>query len=154
MNIESGLHVFIVNYYPPCPQPEIAKGLPPHTDFTIFGHLLETGHNGLQVQHDGKWVSVNPLPNSYLIHVGDQLEILTNGKYKSVVHKVSVNNKTRRMSIGLGYLPPVETAISPAPELVSEDHPPAFRAITYAESLELKQKCQCDNKSFVDLLRI
>ncbi|KAI8016362.1 Flavonol synthase/flavanone 3-hydroxylase [Camellia lanceoleosa] len=48
---------------------------------------------GLQVWKDGNWVAVNYLPNALFVHVGDQLEVLSNGKYKSVLHRSLVNKK-------------------------------------------------------------
>ena len=72
---DSGLQVFVVNLYPPCPQPELALGLPPHTDNGLLTLLYQNGVGGLQVKHDGKWVNVDPLPNCLIVNVADQLEV-------------------------------------------------------------------------------
>lgn len=74
---DSGLQIMAVNFYPPCPQPHLALGLPPHSDLGFFTFLFQNGIGGLQIKHEGKWVNVDPLPNSLLVNIGDQLEVIT-----------------------------------------------------------------------------
>lgn len=74
-NLESGFQIFIGNLYPPCPQPELAMGMPPHSDHGFLTLLIENQIGGLQIQHNGKWVKVNSIPNSFLVNTGDQMEV-------------------------------------------------------------------------------
>lgn len=65
-----------VNYYPPCPEPELTYGLPGHTDPNALTILLQDlDVCGLQVLKDGRWVAVNPHPNAFVINIGDQLQV-------------------------------------------------------------------------------
>jgi len=65
-----------MNYYPPCPEPDKAIGLTPHSDATGLTILLQVNEvEGLQIKKDGKWVSVKPLPNALVVNVGDILEV-------------------------------------------------------------------------------
>lgn len=65
-----------VNYYPPCPEPDKVIGLTPHSDSTGLTILLQVNDvEGLQIKKDGKWVSVKPLPNAFVVNVGDILEV-------------------------------------------------------------------------------
>lgn len=73
--LETGLQILIANLYPRCPQPELAMGLPPHSDHGLLTVLIQNNVGGLQLKHNGKWVLVNPLPNSFLVNTGDQLEV-------------------------------------------------------------------------------
>lgn len=73
--LETGLQMIVANFYPPCPQPEKAMGMPPHTDHGLLAILMENNVGGLQVKYNGKWVHVNPLPNSFIVNIGDQLEV-------------------------------------------------------------------------------
>eukprot|EP00268_Persea_americana_P009448 TRINITY_DN13791_c0_g3_i4.p1 TRINITY_DN13791_c0_g3~~TRINITY_DN13791_c0_g3_i4.p1 ORF type:complete len:324 (-),score=45.43 TRINITY_DN13791_c0_g3_i4:401-1372(-) len=73
--LETGLQILIANLYPRCPQPELAMGIPPHSDHGLLTVLMQNNVGGLQVKHNGKWVLVNPLPNSFLVNTGDQLEV-------------------------------------------------------------------------------
>ena len=65
-----------MNYYPPCPQPEKVIGLTPHSDGAGLTILLEVNDvEGLQIKKDGKWVPVKPLPNAFVVNIGDILEV-------------------------------------------------------------------------------
>ncbi|KAG2703882.1 hypothetical protein I3843_06G149500 [Carya illinoinensis] len=152
-NLESGLQVFAANLYPPCPQPELAMGLPPHSDHGLLTLLVQNGIGGLQTQHNGNWVKVNAIPNSFLVNTADQLEILSNGKYKSNVHRAVVNGKATRISLGIANGPSLETMIRPAPELESKEQPAAYIGMTYKGYLELQQGNQLDGKSCLDRVR-
>lgn len=72
---EQGQHM-AVNFYPPCPQPDLTYGLPGHTDPNALTILLQDLQvAGLQVLKDGKWVAVKPHPNAFVINIGDQLQV-------------------------------------------------------------------------------
>jgi isopenicillin N synthase-like dioxygenase len=75
LNLESGLQILITNLYPPCPEPELAIGLPPHSDHGLLTLLLQNGISGLQVQHQSKWVNVDSTPNAFVVNIGDQMEV-------------------------------------------------------------------------------
>ena len=65
-----------INYYPPCPQPELVIGLNPHSDGTGLTILLQINEmEGLQIKKDGIWVPVKPLPNAFIVNIGDMLEV-------------------------------------------------------------------------------
>ena len=73
---EDGKKAFRMNYYPPCPQPELVIGLNPHSDsvgLTIRLQLNEM--EGLQIRKDGMWIPVKPLPNAFIVNIGDILEV-------------------------------------------------------------------------------
>jgi len=72
---ESGQAIRI-NYYPPCPQPENVLGLNAHTDASALTILLQGNEvEGLQIKKDGTWVPVKPLPNAFIVSLGDVLEV-------------------------------------------------------------------------------
>ena len=74
---EAGQHMAI-NYYPPCPEPELTFGLPAHTDPNTLTILLQdTQVSGLQLLNDGQWLSVKPVPNAFVVNIGDQLQVRT-----------------------------------------------------------------------------
>ncbi|KAF3584972.1 hypothetical protein F2Q69_00026911 [Brassica cretica] len=65
-----------MNYYPPCPEPNQVIGLTPHSDAVALTILLQVNDvEGLQIKKDGKWVFVKPLPNAFIVNVGDVLEV-------------------------------------------------------------------------------
>ncbi|KAH9612797.1 hypothetical protein KSS87_012592 [Heliosperma pusillum] len=64
------------NFYPKCPQPDLALGLSPHSDPGGMTLLLPD-HNvpGLQVRKDNKWITVKPVPHAFIINIGDQIQV-------------------------------------------------------------------------------
>ncbi|KAK4340049.1 hypothetical protein RND71_041511 [Anisodus tanguticus] len=155
LNLESGLQIFVGNYYPPCPQPELTMGMPPHSDHGLLTLLIQNQVGGLEVQHQGKWINVNALPNSILVNTGDHLEIFSNGKYKSNVHRAVVNNKETRISIVTPHGPSLETVVRPASPLVDKDSSPAAYIPTkYRDYLELQQSNILDGKSCLERVKI
>ena len=71
-----GTQIIRMNYYPPCPQPELVIGLNTHSDASGLTILLQVNDvEGLQIRKDGMWIPVQPLPNAFIINIGDTLEV-------------------------------------------------------------------------------
>ncbi|KAJ8451603.1 hypothetical protein Cgig2_018237 [Carnegiea gigantea] len=70
-------HKALANYYPPSPHPELTLGLDAHTDVPLLTILLQSdGVTGLQVMKDDKWAPVDPIPDSFVINLGDQMQVI------------------------------------------------------------------------------
>ncbi|KAH8493419.1 hypothetical protein Peur_061756 [Populus x canadensis] len=111
-----------VSNYPPCPKPDLIKGLRAHTDAGGIILLFQDDKvSGLQLFKDGQWIDVPPMKHSIVINLGDQLEVITNGKYKSVLHRVIAQTDGTRMSIASFYNPGSDAVMYPAPELVEKE---------------------------------
>nr|AFJ75398.1 1-aminocyclopropane-1-carboxylic acid oxidase [Salvia miltiorrhiza]AFJ75399.1 1-aminocyclopropane-1-carboxylic acid oxidase [Salvia miltiorrhiza] len=111
-----------VSNYPPCPKPDLIKGLRAHTDAGGIILLFQDDKvSGLQLLKDGEWVDVPPMRHSIVINIGDQLEVITNGRYKSVMHRVIAQTDGTRMSLASFYNPGSDAVIYPAPALVEKD---------------------------------
>ncbi|PON80322.1 Oxoglutarate/iron-dependent dioxygenase [Parasponia andersonii] len=124
-----------MNYYPPCPRPDLVLGLSPHSDGSALTVLQERKCSsvGLQILKDNKWVSVQPIPNALVINIGDTIEVLTNGKYKSVEHRAVTHRQKDRLSIVTFYAPSYEIELGPLPELVDENNPCKYRRYNHGE---------------------
>ena len=73
---EEGWQSIRMNYYPPCPQPELVIGLNPHSDAVGLTILLQVNEmEGLQISKNGMWIPVKPLPNAFVVNIGDILEV-------------------------------------------------------------------------------
>ncbi|KAJ7545945.1 hypothetical protein O6H91_08G017300 [Diphasiastrum complanatum] len=66
---------FLINHYPPCPNPELVLGVNSHSDPSALTVLLQDEIGGLQVFHEGNWFDVKPLANAFVINVGDEVEV-------------------------------------------------------------------------------
>ncbi|XP_028752276.1 protein DMR6-LIKE OXYGENASE 2-like [Neltuma alba] len=129
---QHGQHMAI-NYHPPCPEPELTYGLPAHADPNAVTLLLQDDVPVLQVLKDGKWLAVNPIPNTFTVNIGDQVQAISNDRYKSVLHRAVVNCAKERMSIPTFYCPSPDAVIGPAPDLIDPHHPAQYRNFTYGE---------------------
>nr|AGN52989.1 ACC oxidase [Euphorbia esula] len=111
-----------VSNYPPCPKPDLIKGLRAHTDAGGIILLFQDDKvSGLQLLKDGEWVDVPPMRHSIVVNLGDQLEVITNGKYKSVEHRVVAQTDGTRMSLASFYNPGSDAVIYPAPALLENE---------------------------------
>ncbi|KAL6589248.1 hypothetical protein ACP70R_013117 [Stipagrostis hirtigluma subsp. patula] len=143
-----------VNFYPKCPEPELTYGLPAHTDpnaLTIL--LMDQQVGGLQVLNQGRWIAVNPRPNALVINIGDQLQALSNGRYRSVWHRAVVNSDRPRMSVASFLCPCSDVLLGPAAKLVGDDSPAVYRNYTYAEYYSKFWSRNLDQEHCLELFR-
>ncbi|KAK3027289.1 hypothetical protein RJ639_041110 [Escallonia herrerae] len=116
--------VFRLNHYPPCPESQELNGgnligFGEHTDPQIISVLRSNNTSGLQISlRDGNWISVPPDQNSFFINVGDSLQVMTNGRFKSVRHRVLANSLKSRVSMIYFGGPPLSEKIAPLPSLM------------------------------------
>ncbi|XP_008797635.1 protein DMR6-LIKE OXYGENASE 1-like [Phoenix dactylifera] len=151
---KQGQHMAI-NYYPPCPQPELTYGLPGHKDPNAITILLQDGVSGLQVLiRNGKWVAVNPVPDTLVINIGDMIQVLSNDRYKSVLHRVIVNDTSERISVPTFYCPSPDALIKPAEAIADEEHPPIYRSFTYGDYYEKFWKRGLQSASCLDVFKL
>ncbi|KAF5459295.1 hypothetical protein F2P56_023253 [Juglans regia] len=125
---EEIVYMLKINYYPPCPRPDLALGVVAHTDFSSITILVPNDVPGLQVLKDERWIDAKYIPNALIIHIGDQIEVLSNGIYKSVLHRSTVDKGKTRMSWPVFLEPPGEFVVGPLPQLVSEENPPKYKS--------------------------
>ena len=65
-----------LNHYPPCPVPALALGVSRHKDVGALTVLAQDEVGGLQVRRkDGEWSGVKPVHNSFVINVGDCMQV-------------------------------------------------------------------------------
>ncbi|XP_026437439.1 codeine O-demethylase-like [Papaver somniferum] len=150
-----GRQIIKMNYYPPCPQPENVLGNTPHSDATGLTILLQLNEvEGLQIRKDNMWVPVKPLPNAFIVNVGDLLQIMSNGIYSSVEHRVTVNTTKERLSVATFHCPQLSTEIGPIPGLITPETPALFRRIVYEDYIKKYFSRKLEGKSFLDYMRV
>lgn len=131
-------YVLKINYYPPCPRPDLALGVVAHTDMSTLTILVPNDVPGLQVFKDDRWIDAKYIPSALIVHIGDQIEILSNGKYKSVLHRSTVNKEKARMSWPVFLEPPPEFVVGPLPQLTNEENPAKYKAKKFKDYMYCK----------------
>ncbi|KAL3579837.1 hypothetical protein D5086_017672 [Populus alba] len=125
-----GVQSIRMNYYPPCPEPDKAIGFSPHSDADALTILFQLGETeGLEIRKEGRWIPVKPLPNAFVVNVGDITEIISNGVYRSVEHRAKVNSEKERLSVATFYSSNLDSVLGPAPSLLGKHNPEIFRSV-------------------------
>ncbi|OQU87044.1 hypothetical protein SORBI_3003G197200 [Sorghum bicolor] len=110
--------------YPSCPRPELVWGLRAHTDAGGIILLLQDDVvGGLEFLKGGThWVPVGPTKGGRLfVNIGDQIEVLSGGAYRSIVHRVAAGDQGRRLSVATFYNPGPDAVVAPAASIRRED---------------------------------
>mmetsp|Transcript_23151 Transcript_23151/g.69610 ORF Transcript_23151/g.69610 Transcript_23151/m.69610 type:complete len:366 (+) Transcript_23151:80-1177(+) len=87
------------------------------------------------------FVDCPPRPRALTVNAGDQIEVWTNGRFRSCVHRVAnppPGSDSARLSLVLFTGPRPETSLAPLPSCVSADRPAKFAATTSGAHLLAK----------------
>ncbi|KAL5160927.1 1-aminocyclopropane-1-carboxylate oxidase 1 [Glycine soja] len=89
-----------VSNYPPCPKPELIKGLRAHTDAGGIILLFQDHKvSGLQLLKDGHWIDVPPMRHSIVINLRYIIFIYTHPLFLNLTHHFSpYQNLTAKIS--------------------------------------------------------
>jgi isopenicillin N synthase-like dioxygenase len=116
-------------HYPYNPDAVDGEGIGAHTDYECFT-LLKPTAPGLEVMNgDGEWIDVPPMPGTFVVNIGDMLELWTNGAYVATSHRVR-KVKEERYSFPLFFNVDYHTEVKPLPQFASREgkQRPALRA--------------------------
>ncbi|KAK8286367.1 hypothetical protein V6Z11_D08G285600 [Gossypium hirsutum] len=120
-----------------CPDADRALGLAPHTDSYLFMLLYQGNINGLQFYDDAmEWVDLELVEGALIVNIGDLMQIVSNGRFKLVLHSVVANNTRHRISKWFFYLPPWDDVVLPLKKLVEFDRLPMYRTVIWKEDVE------------------
>ncbi len=101
--------------YPSQPVPEgldVQWGVGEHTDYGLLTILHQDEVGGLAVHTPGGWIDAPPIAGSFVCNIGDMLDRMTGGLYKSTPHRVKRNTSGRdRLSFPLFFDPNFEARV-------------------------------------------
>jgi isopenicillin N synthase-like dioxygenase len=98
------LTLFRIFNYPPPASPEL-WGVGEHTDYGLLTILLQDDVGGLEVKSKSNWVAAPPLPGTFVCNIGDMLDRMTRGVYRSTPHRVRNVSGRNRLSFPFFFDP-------------------------------------------------
>ena len=117
--------LFRVFRYPPLPGP--ATGAPSpwsvgeHTDYGLLTILAQDASGGLEVRGPDGWIQAPPLADTFVVNLGDMLERMTGGRYRSTPHRVRNAGTGDRLSLPLFLDPAWDAEVLPVPNPLGRD---------------------------------
>jgi isopenicillin N synthase-like dioxygenase len=90
-------------------------GVAQHTDYGLLTLLAQDDCGGLEVKSRNGWVDVEPVPNTFVCNIGDMLERMTGGRYRSTLHRVCNTSGRERLSFPFFFDPSWEATVQPLP---------------------------------------
>jgi isopenicillin N synthase-like dioxygenase len=139
--IPGGNTVLRLAHYPPIPPgtPPGSLRAAPHEDINLITLLCEATAPGLEIlTTDGEWLPIQATPSQIVVDIGDMLQNLTNGVFKSTTHRVTnpTRGNQRRLSMPFFVHPRPEVDLSPLDAFIyRRDGVAHFPNITAADYL-------------------
>jgi isopenicillin N synthase-like dioxygenase len=103
----------IFNY--PVPPAEVGPilGVGEHTDYGVLTILAQDDTGGLQVRSRSRWIEAPPVPGSFVCNIGDMLDRMTGGRYRSTPHRVFNRARRDRLSLPFFFDPNFHAEVRP-----------------------------------------
>ncbi len=82
-----------------------------HTDYGLLTILHQDDAGGLEVRTPSGWVAAPPVPDAFLCNIGDMLDRMTSGLYRSTLHRVRNTSGRGRLSFPFFFDPAFDTEV-------------------------------------------
>lgn len=88
-------------------------GVGEHTDYGLLTILKQDEAGGLEVKSKSAWIPAPPIPGSFVCNIGDMLDRMTAGRYRSTPHRVRNLARRARLSFPFFFDPNFAAEIKP-----------------------------------------
>ncbi|HWO17213.1 MAG TPA: 2-oxoglutarate and iron-dependent oxygenase domain-containing protein [Kofleriaceae bacterium] len=112
--------LFRIFHYPPQP-PAAAWGVGEHTDYGLLTMLVQDDRGGLEIRTRDGWIDAPPIEGTFVCNLGDMLESISGGRYRSTPHRAKNRAATGRLSMPFFFDPSWDAAIE-ADEAAASRH--------------------------------
>jgi isopenicillin N synthase-like dioxygenase len=109
------LTLFRIFRYPPMEAGDERWSVGEHSDYGLLTLLAQDESGGLQVKTAAGWIEAPPIPDSFVCNLGDMLERLTGGMYRSTPHRVRNTQAFDRLSFPFFLDPSWDAAVDRLP---------------------------------------
>ena len=112
--------LFRIFHYPDQPGSAYADtpswGVGEHTDYGLLTLLAQDDLGGLQVKTATGWIDAPPIPGTLVCNIGDMLDRLTGGWFRSTPHRVRNSSGKGRLSFPFFLDPDFAAEMKPLPD--------------------------------------
>jgi isopenicillin N synthase-like dioxygenase len=112
--------LFRIFHYPPSPPQTPGWGVGEHTDYGLITLLAQDDSGGLQVAAPEGWIDAPPVPGTLVCNIGDMLDRLTGGWYRSTPHRVRNLSGHGRLSFPFFLDPGFSAEVPPLPSRAAD----------------------------------
>jgi isopenicillin N synthase-like dioxygenase len=117
--------LFRIFRYPPVPDASRSTdrgwGVREHTDYGLLTILMQDSTSGLHVHTPSGWVAVPADPDAFVCNIGDMLERMTGGRYRSTPHRVQNTAEVSRLSFPFFFDPSWDAVVPRVPGVEGTD---------------------------------
>jgi isopenicillin N synthase-like dioxygenase len=107
--------LFRIFHYPPSLPQAQDWGVGEHTDYGLLTLLAQDDSGGLQIAAPEGWIDAPPIPGTFVCNIGDMLDRLTGGWYRSTPHRVRNLSGHGRLSFPFFLDPGFAAEVPPLP---------------------------------------
>jgi isopenicillin N synthase-like dioxygenase len=111
--------LFRIFHYPDAAYDDGTWGVGEHTDYGLLTLLAQDDCGGLQVKSKAGWIEAPPIHGTLICNIGDMLDRLTGGAYKSTPHRARNVSGRSRISFPFFFDPGFAAEIVPLPSYAS-----------------------------------
>jgi isopenicillin N synthase-like dioxygenase len=115
--------LFRIFHYPAPPEAQANEswGVGEHSDYGLLTLLAQDENGGLQVKSPRGWIDAPPIPGTLVCNIGDMLDRLTGGWFRSTPHRVRNLSGRGRLSFPLFFDPDFAAPMQPLPQHAVSD---------------------------------
>jgi len=107
--------LFRIFHYPPSPPQNPGWGVGEHSDYGLLTLLAQDDSGGLQIAVPEGWIDAPPIPGTLVCNIGDMLDRMTGGWYRSTPHRVRNLSGHGRLSFPFFLDPGFSAEVPPLP---------------------------------------